>query len=206
MQTLSALTAALLLAVPDSVYDNPAAWQPEETDGELQLEARAIENSSWLEYRVKTSTELTPQALCDTTFEQVTKGKPGENVKSRKLLKDEPEVRVLYDLVDAPMVSTRDYAMTVTKLPGEGGCRIRFKITNELAPALPSGVVRMEKMWGGWNFEARGGKTQITHFLYADPAGAVPAFIARGTQKKSIKEAVRRMIIKTREGGAAGPK
>ncbi|MBL8957607.1 MAG: hypothetical protein JNK82_42930 [Myxococcaceae bacterium] len=189
-----ATSLLLLAAVPDSVFDNKTAWQPEETDGDLKLEGRPITNSSWLEYRIVTTTETAPDALCTSVFDQATKGKGGSNVKLRKLLKDGGDERVLYDQVEAPMVSKRDYAMTVKRLPGEPTCRIRFKITNDEAPKLEDGVVRMEMMWGGWDFEKKGEKTQVTHFLYADPAGAVPAWIARGSQKKALKEAVQRML------------
>ncbi len=188
-----------LLAVPDSVFENKAAWQPEETDGDLKLEGRAIANSSWLEYRIVTTTDLAAEPLCDSVFETATKGKGGSNVKSRKLLKDGDDTRVLYDQVEAPMVSLRDYAMTVQKKKSDGACRIRFKITNEEAPPLGDGVVRMENMWGGWDFDVHDGKTQVVHFLYADPAGAVPAWIARGSQKRALKEAVTRMLARARE-------
>jgi len=200
MTALWWLAPLVVVAVPDSVFENTGAWQPEETDGALKVEGRAIANSSWLEYRIVTTTDLAAEPLCDSVFENMTKGKPGSNVKSRKLLKDGADTRVLYDQVDAPMISLRDYAMTVKKTRGEAGCRIRFKITNEEAPPLGDGVVRMENMWGGWDFDARDGKTVVTHWLYADPGGAVPAWIARGSQKRALKEGVTRMLDKAREG------
>lgn len=201
---LASLVTLALCTVPDSVFENPAAWQTEETDGDLKLDSRAVEGSSWLEYRVTTTTDSPPETLCSQVYEVATKGKGGSNVSLRKLLKDAPEERVLYDQVEAPMVSKRDYAMTVKKLPAEGACRIRFKITNDQAPTLPDGVLRMERMWGGWNFVSEGGKTRVTHFLYADPGGAVPAFIARPSQRKAVKEAVQRMVQRAKDAKDAG--
>lgn len=199
MLSLCLLAPLMLLAAPQSGVDDGAPWELEETDGDLKLESRRVKDSSWLEYRVTTTADLPGELLCDTAFEQATKGKGGPNVKLRKLLKDGEDSRVLYDQVDAPMVSVRDYAMTVRRERGDGSCRIRFKITNEEAPALESGVVRMEHMRGGWDFVPRDGKTQVTYFLYADPGGAVPAFIARGSQKRALKDALSKAIAIARE-------
>lgn len=192
--------ALLLSAVPDSVFENQTAWQPNEVDGALTVEQRPIEGSAFNEYRISLVTEVPVQTLCTAVFEWGTKGKEGPGIKQKKLLKDGADERVVYLQIEQPLIAMRDYAMTVRRdQVGEGSCRIRFKTTNEAAPATPKDFVRMELVWGGWLFEpASEGKTKVTHWLFADPGGSVPTFLVHGGQKKSAKASVVSAIEKAK--------
>lgn len=194
------LVMMVLASVPDSVFENTTAWKPVDVDGALTVEKRAIADSAFNEYRISTTTELSVELLCSTVFEWGTKGNDSPSVKLSKLLKDGPDERVVYTQIEQPLISNRDYAMTVRKASApNGGCRIRFKATNDQAPAAPEGFVRMEHLWGGWDFEPLpGGATKLTHFLFADPGGSVPTFLVHGGQKNSAKKSVLMALDKGR--------
>jgi hypothetical protein len=116
----------------------------------------------------------------------------------RKLLRDSPDERVVYDQVESPMVSNRDYTMVVRRQRDGDSCRIRFETTRELAPKTPEGYVRIEKMHGGWDFEPKGDKTKVTYTMHADPGGSVPAFLVNSSQKDITVESIKKGIAKSR--------
>lgn len=209
MQTLMMTTVVWLAggAVPDSVFDNGSKWQAEEVDGELTVESRPIAGTAFSEFRVSTVTDLPATVLCDSVFERATKGERASSIKLRKLVRDGTDERVVYSQIEAPMISRRDYAMTMRRQRLTGGsCQVRFKATNDQAPALPADFVRMENLWGSWLFEpVSGGKTRITHVLFADPGGSVPPFMARGGQKSSTKENVLLTLSRVRAAQALAP-
>jgi hypothetical protein len=207
MSLLFFVVTLALSAVPDSVYDNPAPWQQVDVDGELTIDSRLIEGTPFSEYRITAVTDVPVERLCAVVFEWGSKGKDSPGVKLTKVLKDGPDARVVYTQIEQPMISNRDYAMTVTKQPlPEGRCRIRFKVTNDEAPPKPEGFVRIERMWGGWSFEPLPeGKTKLTHFLFADPGGSVPTFLVHGGQKNSAKKSVVMALEKAHAALKAGP-
>ncbi len=208
MSLSATLLSALVATVPDSVFTNPAPWEHVDTDGPLSLDRRAVANNPYFEYRVVTTTEVPVAVLCDAVFEWGTRGTDNPGTKLSKVLSDSADERVVYNQIEAPLVSNRDYAMTVKRdRADEAHCRIRFKITNDGAPPPPDGYVRMEQMWGGWQFDAvDGGKTQLTYVLFADPAGSVPTFLVHGGHKRSAKDSVRMALAKARAAQAAAKK
>jgi hypothetical protein len=182
----------LLLAQPTGVFENPEPWKVLENQGGLVLQARPIKGSAYSEYRVITDTPYPVAALCEHIYEWGTKGTDHPGVKLHKVLKDGPDDRVVYDQLERPVVSDRDYALTVVRRrETDGTCRIRFWTSNELAPPKPAGFVRMEQLWGSWRFAPLpGGKARLAYTLFADPGGSIPAFLVHGPQKSAAKDSV----------------
>ena len=182
----------LLLAQPAGVFDNPEPFSVLENKDGLTLQGRPIKGSKYSEYRVVTDTPYPVSVLCEHIYEWGTKGTDHPGVKLHRVLRDGPDDRVVYDQVEQPVVSDRDYALTVVRRrEPDGTCRIRFWTSNELAPPKPAGFVRMERLWGGWQFSPLpGGKARLTYTLFADPAGSIPAFVVHGPQKSAAKDSV----------------
>jgi hypothetical protein len=110
----------LVLAQPAGVFEKPDA----------------IKGSKCSEYRVVTDTPYPVEALLEYIYEWGTKGTDLPGVKLHKVLKDTPDDRVVYDQLEQPVVSDRDYALTVVRRSEpDGTCRIRFWTSNELAAA-----------------------------------------------------------------------
>ncbi|MEW6432989.1 MAG: START domain-containing protein [Myxococcota bacterium] len=189
------MTWALVIAVlaqPAGVFDNADPFEALGQSGGLALSGRAIAGSPFSEYRVVTDTPYSVAQLCEHIYEWGTKGTNHPGVKLHKVLTDGADRRVVYDQLEQPVVANRDYALTVVRerVP-EGECRIRFWVTNDVAPAKPDGFVRIEKLWGSWRFEPLdGGKARLTYTLFADPGGSIPAVLVHGPQKTAARESV----------------
>jgi len=179
---------------------NTAPFEQLETSKGLTLSGRAVPASPYREYRVETRTPHAVKDLCSAIFEWATGGDdlPGV-VASRVLVAGENE-RVIYSQLSFPIVSKRDYTMSVKReWLADGRCRIRFRTTTEGAPPTPSGFVRMEKVWGEWDLVGDpAGGSLLTHTLFSDPGGSVPSFLVHGDQRASTRDSVTRALEKTR--------
>jgi hypothetical protein len=182
-----------------SVFTNPQPWTVLEK-GPVTVESRPIANTPFSEFRVTTDTnEVSVDELCQSVFEWGTKEADSPGLKASKVLQDGDDERVVYNQIEQPFVSNRDYAMTVIRRRDEGGCGIRFKATNDRAPAKGEGVVRMDRLWGSWRFAPIEGGARLTHTLFADPAGAVPPFLVHGSQRSAAKDSVKKAIEKAKK-------
>ncbi|MBK7861147.1 MAG: hypothetical protein IPJ65_21555 [Archangiaceae bacterium] len=179
----------------------PEPWKRESAPEGVTLESRPVKDNAYYEYRAQADTDAPVAALCDAIFDWGSVSKDHAQLKARTLLEDHGEYRIVYDQLDPPVVSCRDFAFTVKReRRDDGSCRLDFYPTNEKAPASPSGWVRMEKLKGSWLFEPRGeGKTHVTYQLWADPAGAIPAVFVHGSQREAAVETLKKGIAKGRE-------
>ena len=196
---------ALLLLTQTPVWDaepfkNPAPWKSVEK-GALSLDERPVKDSPFAEYRAIATTASSIETLCLAVFEWGTKGADSPGLKASRVLRDGDDERVVYQQIDQPVVSSRDYAMTVQRRRDPSGvCRIRFAATNELAPPKGPGVVRMDGLWGSWTFEpAPGGKTQVTYTMYSNPSGSVPPFLVHGSLKSAVRDSLLKALKKAQE-------
>jgi hypothetical protein len=176
-----------------------APWTHVETEKGVRLEKRAVKGSAFSEYRATMTVEVPVTDFCASVFDWGSYAAHDE-VSVRRLLGERDDERIVYDQVQQPVVSDRDYAMTQRRSAADGVCRIRFWATNEHAPPLPKGFVRMEKMWGAWDFEATDAGTIVTYVLFSDPAGSIPSFLVHGAQKKSVLDTMRGALERARSG------
>ena len=179
--------------------DSVIPWESVSVEDGLTLQKRAVASSSSNEYRVTVQTQLTVAALCDAVFEWGTRGTDVPGLKLRRELFTAPDERVVYDQHERPVVSNRDYAITVRRSrEGADVCRIRYWATNEMAPKQLEGWVRLDMLWGSWSFTAAGSGTELVYTQFVDPGGRIPAFIASGTQREAALSSVRSALEKGR--------
>ena len=139
------------------------------------------------------------EALCDVVFEWGTRGTDVPGLRARQEISSAPDERVVYDQFDAPIVTNRDYAITVKRTRGaDGVCRIRYWATNEKAPKKPEGWVRLDKLWGSWTFTSRQGQTELVYTQFSDPGGSLPAIFANKSQRDRALQSVRVAIEKAK--------
>jgi hypothetical protein len=173
----------------------PEFQQIDEVDGIL-IESREVEGSSFNELRLTAVSDSTIDSLCDAAWGDGSIGPGQPEVKSRRVLEEKMDERVIYDQISAPFVSDRDYALRVrrTRTP-QGICEVAFDLDNARAPALQDGWVRIEKLRGSWRFEPDfGGKTRVSYVIFTDPGGSVPAFMAKSALQRSGVRCVKAVL------------
>lgn len=176
-----------------------APWTHVETEAGVRLDKRDVKGSAYAAYRAMMTADVPVDTFCTSVFDWGSYAAHDE-VSVRKLLTDEGDLRVVYDQVQQKVVSDRDYAMTQRRWMENGACHIRFWVTNERAPEPPKGFVRMEKMWGAWDFVPSEQGTQVTYVLFSDPAGSIPSFLVHGAQKKSVHATMHGALERAKSG------
>lgn len=187
------LLLALLLAqadagparAPPAASLSTGAWEKVETTDGVTLERRAVKGSAYFEYQATAVTDLPAEQLCQSVFDWGSYAAHDE-VKARKLLADGEGERVVYDQVEQPLVANRDYALVQRRWTAGGACHISFFAANDLAPPKPEGWVRMERLWGHYDFTPVNGRVELRYVIFADPAGAIPPFLVHGAQAKGV--------------------
>jgi hypothetical protein len=147
---------------------------------------------------VKVRTDLSVETLCEAVFEWGTVSWDHENLKHRKLLEDHGDVRVVYDQLQPPVVSGRDYAFTVRRVREGDDCKLDFTSTNDKAPPSPDGWVRLARLKATWRFTRTPGGTDIVYTLYADPGGSLPARLVHSSQREAAINSVKKGVTLSR--------
>jgi hypothetical protein len=170
-------------------------WTPEGSRDAIALSSREIPGSKFLEFRAQTEVAGEVDALCDAVFDWASLKKNSAEVKTRTLLENEGDARVVHDDLEAPIVAHRTVTFQIKRrrLP-DGTCALDAHVHNEMAPKTPEGWVRIDKMDTSWRFERSGEKIRVTFTLFVDPAGSVPPFIVRGAQKNAAADTLKNAL------------
>lgn len=111
---------------------------------------------------------------------------------SRTLAKKENLV-YWYTVINAPLVSRRDYCLELKLEPGKAPTdtyRSTWKAANDRADCPKSEHVRVQRNNGYWLLTpVDGGKaTTIEYFVDTDPGGSIPAWIRNKANTKAIPD------------------
>ncbi len=118
-----------------------------------------------------------------------------DNIKARRVLEDKGDTRVVYDQLEPPIVSHRDFAFTLHKTPGgPQRCAIDFYLSNEKAPPLPDGWVRMSKLKGSWRFERTAKGSHVVYTNFSDPEAPLPPVFVHGSQRDAAVQTIKKGI------------
>jgi len=161
----------------------PAAWEKVTTTDGVTVEQRPVADSKFVELRFTTTTDKTPELLCAAVFGDGKFDKDEPSLKSREVLSETADTRITHDEIAPPLVNLRDYVVKAHWAMEGSACRMTFEATDELAPPLAAGWIRVTKVRGYWLFEPVEGKTRLTYVVFSDPGGAIPPFLAEGSRR-----------------------
>jgi hypothetical protein len=194
-RTLAGLVAlAGLLALSPLHAEEP--WKPHTTKDGLAMERRAVSDSKYFEYRIRTESPAPPKAVLQGMWSGLGEDLPPSVTKRTFLSRAENEV-VVYDQIKTPVVSDRDVAIRIRRLVHEdtGVMEVQFETVNQLAPPPDSKYVRIPMVRGGWIIAPNGsGGSTLTYVCYSEPGGSIPAFLVRGAQQDQVFVDVKRIL------------
>jgi hypothetical protein len=172
-------------------------WKAEGGRDGVTLESRPVQGSNYYEYRAQTETSDEVDSLCDGVFEWASVSKDHPEVKTRTVLEDGHDLRIVHDQLEPPIVSHRDLTFSITREHRQDGtCTIEYHAQNDRAPKTAPGSVRIENMRGFWVFEPHSGKTHVTYTLFAEPGGSVPPLFVHGAQREAVIDTLKRGLAK----------
>ena len=95
----------------------------------------------------------------------------------------------VYHRVDPPLVSHRDYTLLIEdEIDVEAHKYYRhWSQYNSKGPDAIKGVVRLDICDGSWTLtQAEDGKTQAVYWVYTDPGGRIPNWLANKVNKSAL--------------------
>jgi len=113
--------------------------------------------------------------------------------ESKVVATEEGKVVHFYTVIDAPVVSKRDYTLRIVDESewkgGHGYLKSRWTPSDK-GPAPKEGVVRVKSNDGSWTLEPidDGARTRATYLLYTDPGGSLPTFLINKANSSTIPD------------------
>lgn len=189
---------ALLIAVFSTAAlaaDNPNPWQSVEDSDGIRVLTREVPNSSIREVMAQTSIDAPAARVWDvvTQTEYFTEFMPYV-VEARRLTEPTNGEGYEYERLDPPLVAMRDYAIKVQiRTDPKTGALVRtWTAAPDKAPPPLPGVVRLTVVDGSWTIEPlTPSSCRLTYWLYTDPGGLIPAWIANRANKTSVPDLLR---------------
>ncbi len=174
--------------------DAEAGWSKYVTKGGVTLERRAVAGSKFYEHRAVLELPVDPAHAAAEVWAAL-RGSDMDSLKQRQILRESADELLIYDQIRTPVVSDRDYTITVRRIhdPLKQRTEFRCETHNELGPPPASGHVRIPIVRAGWMVEPDGkGGTRLHYFAYSEPGGLIAAFVARGAQAdRSLADVIR---------------
>lgn len=150
--TAAASAVAWLPALARGAADEP--WRQQTTKDGLKLERRAVQGSSYFEYRVRTESPASPKGVIDGLWSGLSEDLPSTIIKRELLSRADNEV-VVYDQIRAPVVSDRDLVLRIRKVArsSSGVIEVSFHTVEQGGPPPSPKLVRIPVVRGGWTIE-----------------------------------------------------
>jgi hypothetical protein len=181
----------LLAAAPE---EGPGWKEAARTEG-ITVYTRIPEGSDVGEVRAHGMIDAPPMAVWKAIRDYNNYKKTMPFTEESRILeeKDEGKVIYFYSVINAPLVSRRDYVIKLVDESkwedGSGYLKVTWTSAADKIPAK-DGMVRVKVNQGYWKLEPRegGAKTQATYYVLTDPGGSLPKFIVNQANNNAVPD------------------
>lgn len=184
-----ALSLWSLIALPNS---NP--WQHVKNDEDLHVWARTVPESNIREVKAETIIEAPIDRIWDVLadVDSYSAFMP-YLIEAREVPREpgEKRGRLEYFRVNPPLVSQRDYIIKIeAKQDREKGHYVRsWSAAPDAGVSRRGDSIRLDICDGSWTLEKlEGSKTKVTYWVYTDPAGSIPGWLANQANTRSVPD------------------
>jgi ribosome-associated toxin RatA of RatAB toxin-antitoxin module len=187
---IAAITACAALALAAQ----PQTWEEVDDDNGIRVWARDVAGSNIREVKAESIVNLPAERIWAALDDVRTYPEFMPYVIKGQLIGPAgPNANYEYQLIDPPFVSRRDYPLRVTvREDADKGLYTRSWVpANDKGPPATDGVVRIEVCKGAWTIEKLGSQsTRVEYYLYTDPGGNIPDWIANRANSTSVQDLV----------------
>lgn len=216
MTILQVVAVALLTADPGGTGWEQAAKEDgitiysREKDGTNVREMKAVGVIDAAPMEVWKAIRDYPNYKSTMPYTEVSKVLATEGEKTERGHK----VTYFYSVVNAPLVDKRDYIIKLTDesnwKDGKGYLKVSWVAADRKEVPEKEDLVRVKINDGVWMLEPRedGKKTYATYYVYTDPGGSIPNWIANkanSTAVPNVFKAIREVVKSDRAKKAAAP-
>ncbi|MFZ5469753.1 MAG: START domain-containing protein [Myxococcota bacterium] len=198
----------LFAAVLALMTQSSPGWEEAAKEDGVTVYSRERADSPVREMKAVGLIEGTPQEVWRAIRDYANYKKTMPYTEESKVLsvEDGGKVTYFYSLLDLPLVDKREYVIRIVDesewKEGKGYFKASWKV-HEGGPKEREDVVRVKINDGYWLLESRenGAKTFATYYVYTDPGGSLPKWIANRANSTAVPEvflAIRKAIVHAR--------
>ena len=197
MRRSPVLALGLLLAFVG--LDSPAradlGWSPVSERNGIRVERRSVSGSAFYEFRASAHTQFPPALIATALWADRADGKFSQRYRKKHVVLEETGTeRLVYEQINTPVVSDREYVVRLRRGALEGGAfRLDFHMEGG-GPSDPN-CVRAGGIRGAWTVRpgSQGG-SEVVYTVFTDPGGAIPAFLVHQTQADSTRDVLAEVL------------
>lgn len=179
-------------------------WEQAAKEEGITIYSRKREDANVAEMKAVGLIDAAPHEVWSAIRDYDNYKKTMPYTEESRVLSSEQDGKVIhfYSVVNAPLVDRRDYVIRLVDesdwKDGKGYLLVTWKAA-EKGPPEKEGLVRVKLNDGFWRLEPRenGTKTFATYYVYTDPGGSIPKWIANranGTAVPNVFKAIRKVI------------
>ncbi|OGQ84851.1 MAG: hypothetical protein A2289_04465 [Deltaproteobacteria bacterium RIFOXYA12_FULL_58_15] len=164
-------------------------WELVQDEDGIKVWTREVKGGSILEIKAQTVIELPAKRIWDVICDVQKYIEFMPYIQDLRIVGTHENGIYLYQRIDPPLVSERDYALKVVIEPdeGRGVYKRSWSPANDRAPEKNPDVVRVEINTGNWTITSMSpNSTKVVYYLYTDPGGSLPAWMVNKANKTSV--------------------
>ena len=181
-------------------------WEKERvTDDGIAVYSRTTTGTTVREVRASMSIAAPAKTVFDAVMDPATFKDTTEKYVEKNLLHHtkDPNVWYIYQLLDLPVISNRDYCLRYEKIvdPAKGVFSITWRSSDRFAPPPQEDVVRVSNIEGSFEVKAdkSGGGSTLRYTLLADPGGNIPGWLINFANRRSLPDILRQVKVASLE-------
>ncbi len=191
------LWLSLILLLPLTAQ---ATWQQAAEDDGIVLEVQEIEGSPYENIRVTGQSSADAASFARVWWGDARDTSAHSAVTKREVLVDRADERIVYDIIEMPIGTDRDYVLHVKKrvFSDSGTIALYFITIDDPRKPVDPRYVRMRIKASVVFTPLPGGGSRFVYNIFTDIKGKFPTFFVKGAQRRSAlsfaKEMRRRSI------------
>jgi hypothetical protein len=210
------MNALLALPMLFLAADQEPSWSLANEDNGIKIYRRQKEGETVAQMKAMGLMDASPQEVWKAIRDYPNYPKTMPYTEDSKVLASENGDKTIwfYSVVNAPLVDRRDYVIKILDesdwKDGAGFLKVSWtsSTSTDKDKIVPEreGYVRLKINDGYWLLEPREGgkKTFATYYVYTDPGGSIPKFIANkanSTAVPNVFAAIRKVVAEDRAKG-----
>lgn len=186
---------ALLLACFAHAAEEPAtSWELVEKEDGITVREREVPDSDIRAVKAETVMKAPAERIWQVLNNRQDYPEFMPYVEEVRLLEREPGMAIVYQRVDPPLVSERDYTIRVeADIDRENGRYERcWHIANDRGPDEREDIVRIPTSKGCWRLQrVATERTRVRYRVHTDPGGSVPSWLVNQANSNGVPKLLR---------------
>lgn len=193
--TVLATTSAMAQGLPAPAG---AFAAPTNEDG-VAIAEQPLQGTGIRHLRATLDIDAPPALVLECLWGKGTLAEASKAITSREILVESPMRRVFFETVEAPLISTRESVLEVSREqdPEKGRYALQFRTIPW--PQRPPSADRVRITVIGETVVmpvvGHANKSRVVQTLFSDPGGAIPAWAILGTQRQNMATMLKRLKV-----------